>query len=91
MFIFKNLKSLRCLSNYQTSVMKISKAPRLIIFSVAIFTACQKSDIEQVRISAIDDNAAAATFKIPTPAHVVVLILENHAYEQIIGSSSAPI
>jgi hypothetical protein len=30
------------------------------------------------------------TTTIPTPDHIVVLILENHAYSQIIGSSAAP-
>ncbi|MFC4532677.1 alkaline phosphatase family protein [Sphaerisporangium dianthi] len=27
---------------------------------------------------------------VPTPDHVVVVVLENHAYSQVIGSSSAP-
>ncbi len=27
---------------------------------------------------------------IPTPDHVVVVVLENHAYQEIVGSSSAP-
>ncbi|MFJ8473472.1 alkaline phosphatase family protein [Kitasatospora sp. NPDC094011] len=37
--------------------------------------------------------AAAGTAQaagLPTPDHVVVVVLENHAYSQIIGSSSAP-
>jgi phosphatidylinositol-3-phosphatase len=33
-------------------------------------------------------GAQAAT--LPTPDHVVVVVFENHAYEQVIGSSSAP-
>ncbi|MEV0532765.1 alkaline phosphatase family protein [Kitasatospora sp. NPDC050463] len=33
-------------------------------------------------------TAQAAT--LPTPDHVVVVVLENHAYSQVIGSSSAP-
>ncbi|MFG2309643.1 alkaline phosphatase family protein [Streptomyces sp. NPDC048566] len=32
-------------------------------------------------------HAAAA---VPTPDHVVVVVFENHAYNQVIGSSSAP-
>ncbi|MFF3410638.1 alkaline phosphatase family protein [Streptomyces sp. NPDC002742] len=32
-------------------------------------------------------HAAAA---VPTPDHVVVVVFENHAYSQVIGSSSAP-
>ncbi|GAA0403638.1 alkaline phosphatase family protein [Microbispora corallina] len=34
------------------------------------------------------EAGSAAT--VPTPAHVVVVVLENHAYSQVIGSSSAP-
>lgn len=34
--------------------------------------------------------AAQAAGSVPTPAHVVVVVMENHAYSQIIGSSSAP-
>jgi acid phosphatase len=36
----------------------------------------------------IAPTATAAT--VPTPDHVVVVVMENHAYSQIIGSSSAP-
>ncbi|MFI5756276.1 alkaline phosphatase family protein [Streptomyces sp. NPDC051569] len=34
--------------------------------------------------------AAQAAGAVPTPDHVVVVVLENHAYSQIIGSSDAP-
>ncbi|WP_035841814.1 alkaline phosphatase family protein [Kitasatospora azatica] len=34
-------------------------------------------------------TAQAAT-GLPTPDHVIVVVMENHAYSQIIGSSSAP-
>ncbi|WP_443078801.1 alkaline phosphatase family protein [Streptomyces sp. NBC_01497] len=34
--------------------------------------------------------AAQAAGSVPTPDHVVVVVMENHAYSQIIGSSSAP-
>ncbi|MFC5908862.1 alkaline phosphatase family protein [Streptacidiphilus monticola] len=33
---------------------------------------------------------ARAAGTVPTPDHVVVVVMENHAYSQIIGSSSAP-
>jgi hypothetical protein len=33
---------------------------------------------------------ASSAATVPSPAHVVVVVLENHAYSQIIGSSSAP-
>nr|WP_198955495.1 MULTISPECIES: alkaline phosphatase family protein [unclassified Frankia] len=34
--------------------------------------------------------APARAASLPTPDHVVVVVLENHAYSQVIGSSSAP-
>ncbi|WP_322747136.1 MULTISPECIES: alkaline phosphatase family protein [unclassified Frankia] len=34
--------------------------------------------------------ASAQAAALPTPDHVVVVVLENHSYSQIIGSSSAP-
>ncbi|GIG55954.1 acid phosphatase [Longispora fulva] len=33
---------------------------------------------------------AQAVVGLPTPDHVVVVVMENHAYSQVIGSSSAP-
>ncbi|MEU0075898.1 alkaline phosphatase family protein [Streptomyces sp. NPDC006332] len=38
--------------------------------------------------AATGTTAQAAT--LPTPDHVVVVVMENHAYSQVIGSSSAP-
>jgi phospholipase C len=35
-------------------------------------------------------GTANAAGSVPTPDHVVVVMMENHAYSQIIGSSSAP-
>ncbi|WP_214416760.1 alkaline phosphatase family protein [Sphaerisporangium fuscum] len=37
---------------------------------------------------AATETGSAAT--VPAPAHVVVVVLENHSYSQIIGGSSAP-
>lgn len=34
--------------------------------------------------------SAAQAAALPTPDHVVVVVMENHAYSQVIGSSSAP-
>jgi hypothetical protein len=34
--------------------------------------------------------SASSQASVPTPDHVVVVIFENHAYQQIIGSSAAP-
>ncbi|GAB1330043.1 alkaline phosphatase family protein [Streptomyces sennicomposti] len=35
-------------------------------------------------------SSARAATGVPTPDHVVVVVFENHAYNQVIGSSSAP-
>ncbi|GHF29722.1 acid phosphatase [Streptomyces mashuensis] len=35
-------------------------------------------------------DSAAAPAAVPTPDHVVVVVFENHAYDQVMGSSSAP-
>lgn len=35
-------------------------------------------------------SSAQAATGVPTPDHVVVVVFENHAYGQVIGSSSAP-
>ncbi|MEV0095870.1 alkaline phosphatase family protein [Streptomyces sp. NPDC050738] len=35
-------------------------------------------------------SSAHAAAGLPTPDHVVVVVFENHAYNQVIGSSSAP-
>ncbi|MPY30879.1 acid phosphatase [Streptomyces adustus] len=35
-------------------------------------------------------STAQAAAGVPTPDHVVVVVFENHAYSQVIGSSSAP-
>ncbi|MFC9929840.1 alkaline phosphatase family protein [Streptomyces sp. NPDC127190] len=35
-------------------------------------------------------GSAHAAGAVPTPDHVVVVVFENHAYSQVIGSSSAP-
>ncbi|MFB9839108.1 alkaline phosphatase family protein [Actinoallomurus acaciae] len=36
------------------------------------------------------DGTANAAGSVPTPDHTVVVMMENHAYSQVIGSSSAP-
>ncbi|MEU6401656.1 alkaline phosphatase family protein [Streptomyces sp. NPDC046985] len=35
-------------------------------------------------------SSAQAASAVPAPAHTVVVVMENHAYSQVIGSSSAP-
>ncbi|MEU9441326.1 alkaline phosphatase family protein [Streptomyces sp. NPDC048304] len=38
----------------------------------------------------IGEESAHAAGVVPSPDHVVVVVFENHAYSQVIGSSSAP-
>ncbi|WP_116214994.1 alkaline phosphatase family protein [Streptomyces olivoreticuli] len=52
----------------------------------ALTTACGLA-AASLGLWASDSSAAAA---VPTPDHVVVVVFENHAYDQVIGSSSAP-
>ncbi|MFD4540909.1 alkaline phosphatase family protein [Streptomyces bauhiniae] len=40
--------------------------------------------------SGIGSSPAQAAASVPTPDHTVVVVFENHAYSQVIGSSSAP-
>ncbi|WP_171171435.1 alkaline phosphatase family protein [Streptomyces sp. I05A-00742] len=39
---------------------------------------------------AANSSASPTRAAVPTPDHVVVVVFENHAYNQVIGSSSAP-
>jgi phosphatidylinositol-3-phosphatase len=39
---------------------------------------------------ALPAGPAAAQGKVPTPAHVIIVMEENHSYPEIIGSSQAP-
>ncbi|GAA4840937.1 alkaline phosphatase family protein [Kitasatospora terrestris] len=41
-------------------------------------------------LTALDTGSASAAATLPRPDHIVVVMMENHAYKQIIGSSSAP-
>ncbi|MFE2410879.1 alkaline phosphatase family protein [Kitasatospora sp. NPDC059408] len=40
--------------------------------------------------AATGDAAADTAAALPTPDHIVVVVMENHAYSQVVGSSSAP-
>ncbi|MFB7776777.1 alkaline phosphatase family protein [Streptomyces bauhiniae] len=40
--------------------------------------------------SGVGSSPAQAAASVPTPDHTVVVVFENHAYSQVIGSSSAP-
>jgi len=55
--------------------------PSLAIKTTAVVTAL-------VFVSMLGYQTAVG--QVPTPAHVIVVIEENHGYSQIIGSSQAP-
>ncbi len=64
-----------------------SLAPRLHRRRLAALTTACGLAAASLGLWASDSSAAAA---VPTPDHVVVVVFENHAYDQVIGSSSAP-
>lgn len=56
-----------------------------------LITSCNKQQDAQVAKSTETNNSTSATVAaLPKPDHIVICIEENHAYQQIIGSSSAP-
>ena len=59
------------------------------LFLLAVFfVACNKN--ENSSLPAIVQSTQNATTSLPQPKHIVIVIEENHGYEQIIGSASAP-
>src|SRR5262249_22937204 len=58
---------------------------------IAVALACLIAMIATLAISGrLGTPKVHAVNGVPTPSHVVIAIEENHAYNQIIGSSSAP-
>ncbi|MCK9927006.1 alkaline phosphatase family protein [Frankia sp. Mgl5] len=57
--------------------------PRLALGALAVVVALAAS-------FGVWRAAPARAASLPTPDHVVVVVFENHAYSQVIGSSSAP-
>ncbi|SHN33362.1 alkaline phosphatase family protein [Actinacidiphila paucisporea] len=55
----------------------------------ALLTACGLAAASAGLWTGIGGDAHAAG-SVPTPAHTVVVVMENHAYSQVIDSSSAP-
>ena len=64
--------------------------PKLLCFCffVLIFSACNKQDIKSPAEKS--ESSQDVTAVVPRPSHIVLVILENHAYQDIIGSSDAP-
>ncbi|GKS56739.1 acid phosphatase [Nitrospira sp.] len=52
--------------------------PHLILFAAALL------------VSAVLGGAPCADFQLPRPDHVLIVILENHGFDSIIGSPDAP-
>src|SRR5215831_16962614 len=58
--------------------------------SVFIVAGCSKQNNVAPSDVPAHSSDNATTVTLPKPDHIVMVILENHAYSQIIGSSSAP-
>ncbi|MFJ9867491.1 alkaline phosphatase family protein [Streptomyces sp. NPDC101165] len=68
------------------TVVKAPKRNRRPLTALAGAVALTATSIGLWTATASTAQAAA----LPTPDHVVVVVMENHAYSQVIGSSSAP-
>ncbi len=63
----------------------------IILFSIAalLLTACNNKPAKTAEAT-LPVVEPAKTGALPKPAHVLVLILENHSYNQIFESKDAP-
>jgi phosphatidylinositol-3-phosphatase len=77
----------------------LSKKPFTFMALAFIGFACGKQQAHNISpaTASLSTNTQARTMQkkpttmsVPTPSHVVLLIMENHAYQQIIGSKQAP-
>ncbi|MFI6936710.1 alkaline phosphatase family protein [Streptomyces sp. NPDC050287] len=68
------------------TAVKAAKPSRRPLASLAAAVALTAGSIGLWAATGSTAQAAA----LPTPDHVVVVVMENHAYSQVIGSSSAP-
>jgi phosphatidylinositol-3-phosphatase len=55
-------------------------------------TGCASSKLQTAPSSsgASTGTASASAGRVPAPAHTIVVVMENHAYSEVIGSSAAP-
>jgi phosphatidylinositol-3-phosphatase len=75
-------------------------AASLALTALLLLTACASGPAGSSAPAAIHpsgstsapaaSSVAAAAGTVPRPAHIVVVVLENHAYSQVIGSPEAP-
>ena len=69
--------------------MKITNLKTIFVpFLLIFFVECRKEN--NALPSLKSESAAKASGALPKPFHIVVVIEENHAYSQIIGSPDAP-
>jgi phosphatidylinositol-3-phosphatase len=66
---------------------KTHKRPRRTVTALAASIGLAAASLG---LWAATGTAAQAATGLPTPDHVIVVVMENHSYSQIIGSSSAP-
>ena len=72
-----------------TSSLNVSGLASSTRYEFQVETVCSGGSTSSFSSSSTFATSGSST-NIPTPDHIVVLILENHAYSQIIGSSAAP-
>jgi hypothetical protein len=71
--------------------------PFIILTCLLSVAACKKNDMPEVKSQSDSEalvmnraNSAAVITSLPLPDHIVICIMENHSYSEIIGSSNAP-
>jgi len=70
-------------------VRRVSAAAALGL-ALLVLGACGTSGSAAPSASAPTTSQPAAAGTVPTPAHIVVVVEENHAYSEVIGNSAAP-
>src|SRR6266498_5233602 len=73
-----------------TSSVAVSGLASSTTYEFRVQTVCSGGTTSAFSSSATFTTLGSGASGVPAPDHVVILILENHAYSQIIGSSAAP-
>jgi len=73
-----------------TSSVAVSGLASSTTYEFRVQTVCSGGTTSAFSLSATFTTLGSGASGVPAPDHVVILILENHAYSQIIGSSAAP-
>ncbi len=64
--------------------------PALVVLAACGSSGSASSPPASPSASASNTSQAVTPGIVPTPAHTVVVVLENHAYSEVIGDSAAP-